>query len=80
MNGLTPIHIDDEVSSLSAILLNEDYYAVLLAGKEVVSELSVLRPEYLLLFKAKAYLDLKERKENGLSSDEVVARLRRLYM
>lgn len=25
MNGLTPIHIDDEVSSLSAILLNEEY-------------------------------------------------------
>lgn len=65
MNGLTPIHIDDEVSSLSAILLNEDYYAVLLAGKEVVSELSVLRPEYLILLKAKAYLDLKERIEKG---------------
>ena len=24
--GITPIHIDDEVSSLSAILLNDDYY------------------------------------------------------
>ena len=23
--GITPIHIDDEVSSLSAILLNDDY-------------------------------------------------------
>lgn len=57
MDGLTPIHIDDEVSSLSAILLNEDYYNVLLAGREVVQELSVLRPEYLILFKAKAYLD-----------------------
>ena len=58
MNGLTPIHIDDEVSSLSAILLNEDYYAALLSGKVVVNGLSVLRPEYLLLFKAKAFLDL----------------------
>ncbi len=27
--------------------------------------LSVLRPEYIILFKAKAYLDLKERKETG---------------
>lgn len=65
MNGLTPIHIDDEVSSLSAILLNEDYYSVLLSGKVVVQELSVLRPEYLLLFKAKAFLDLSARKANG---------------
>lgn len=65
MNGLTPIHIDDEVSSLSAILLNEDYYSVLLSGKVVVRDLSVLRPEYLILFKAKAFLDLSARKESG---------------
>ena len=69
MEGLTPIHIDDEVSSLSAILLNEDYYNVLLAGREVVQELSVLRPEYLILFKAKAYLDLSDRKEKGENVD-----------
>lgn len=65
MNGLTPIHIDDEVSSLSAILLDEDYYAALLSGMVVVNGLSVLRPEYLLLFKAKAFLDLSERKTKG---------------
>jgi hypothetical protein len=65
MDGVIPIYIDDEVSSLSAILLNEDYYNVLLAGKVVVQELSVLRPEYLILFKAKAYLDLSDRKEKG---------------
>ena len=65
MNGLTPIHIDDDVSSLSAILLNEDYYSVLLDGKVIVQELSVLRPEYLLLFKAKAFLDLSTRKTKG---------------
>ena len=69
MNGLTPIHIDDEVSSLSAILLNEDYYSVLLSGKAVVQDLSVLRPEYLILFKAKAFLDLSARKESGEQVD-----------
>lgn len=68
-NGLTPIHIDDKVSSLSAILLNDDYYSILLEGKVVVQELSVLRPEYLILFKAKAYLDLKDRKEQGVHVD-----------
>ena len=65
LNRLTPIHIDDEVSSLSAILLDKDYYSLLLSGKVVVQGLSVLRPEYLLLFKAKAFLDLSTRKANG---------------
>lgn len=67
--GITPIHIDDEISSLSAILLNDDYYKTLLDGKVVRSGLSVLRPEYIILFKAKAYLDLKARKEAGESVD-----------
>lgn len=69
MDGLTPVHIDEEVSSLSAILLNEEYYRVLLEGKVVVRDLSVLRPEYLILFKAKAYLDLSARKEQGENVD-----------
>lgn len=63
--GITPIHIDDEISSLSAILLDDDYYKILLDGKVVRNGLSVLRPEYIILFKAKAYLDLKQRKETG---------------
>ena len=63
--GITPIHIDDEISSLSAILLDEAYYKTLLAGKVIRNNLSVLRPEYIILFKAKAYLDLKKRKETG---------------
>jgi hypothetical protein len=65
MTGITPVHIDDTVSSLSAILLDDDYYKALLEGKVVANGLSVLGPEYLILFKAKAYLDLKQRKSNG---------------
>lgn len=41
MEGITPIHIDDTVSSLSAILLYRDYYKVLLDGKIVVNGLSI---------------------------------------
>lgn len=69
MSLVTPIHIDDTISSLSAILLNDDYYKALLDGKIVTDGLSVLRPEYLILFKAKAYLDLKQRKDNGEAID-----------
>ena len=67
--GITPIHIDDEISSLSAILLNDDYYKVLLSGKVIRTSLSVLRPEYIILFKAKAYLDLKMRSDSGEKVD-----------
>lgn len=67
--GITPMHMDDEISSLSAILLDDDYYKVLLDGKVIKKGLSVLRPEYIILFKAKAYLDLKKRKENGENVD-----------
>ena len=67
--GITPIHIDDSISSLSAILLNEDYYRILLEGRVIEDGLSVLRPEYLILFKAKAYLDLLNRKNNGEKVD-----------
>lgn len=67
--GITPVHIDDTVSSLSAILLDDDYYRILLDGKIVANGLSVLRPEYLILFKAKAYLDLKQRKEKDGTTD-----------
>ena len=69
MTGITPIHIDDSVSSLSAILLDDEYYKALLEGKVVRNGLSVLRPEYLILFKAKAYLDLKQMKEKGEAVD-----------
>lgn len=63
--GITPIHISDEISSLSAILLNEEYYRILLDGKVVRAGISVLRPEYIILFKARAYLDLKKKKLAG---------------
>lgn len=70
---LTPIHIDDDVSSLSAILLNDAYYKLLLEGRTVVDDLSVLRPSWLILFKAKAWLDLRDRNESGehISQDNI---------
>ena len=62
---LTPIHIDDSVSSLSAILLNDAYYELLLEGREVMEGISILKPTWLIPFKAKAWLDLNEKMEQG---------------
>ena len=62
---LTPLLIDDEISSLSAILLNEAYYELLKTGQKMVDGIPALSPTCLIPFKAKAWLDLKERKLNG---------------
>lgn len=66
---LTPIPVDSELSSLSAILLDENYYRCIEEGRSVVGEIAFLGPEYILPFKAKAWLDLSERKRNGQAID-----------
>jgi hypothetical protein len=67
--GLTPIHIDESVISLSAILINDAYYDVLMQGKRTVDGYSVIDLETVILFKMKAWLDLAERKESGEKVD-----------
>ena len=67
---LMPLHIDDEISSLSAILLNESYYQMLLAGQRQLDGLMLLGPEYIIAFKAKAWLELSDKKKNGFHVDE----------
>ena len=62
---LTPLPIDEEISSLSAIILNESYYELLKNGQIMIDDIPVLRPTCLIPFKAKAWLDLNERKSNG---------------
>lgn len=66
---LTPLPIDEEISSLSAILLDEDYYLFLKQGKVEVSGITVLDAAYLIPFKAKAWLDLSARKASGEQID-----------
>lgn len=60
--GIIPIHMDEDTSSLSAILLNDDFYNFMLQGRAVVDGISVLRAEYLIPFKMFAWLDLKNKK------------------
>ena len=63
--GIIPIHIDDDTSSLSAILLNDDFYNFMLEGRKIVAGVSVLAESYIIPFKMNAWLDLKRRKEAG---------------
>ena len=60
-----PLPADDEASSLSAILLDDYYYAYMKSGRKTVGGVTVLDEVHLVPFKAKAFLDLSKRKANG---------------
>ena len=66
---LTPIPVDEEISSLSAILLEDAYYEFLKQGRVRVSEVTILDVPFLIPFKAKAWLDLSDRKKAGEQVD-----------
>ncbi len=66
---LTPIHIDESIVSLSAILLDDAYYDSLVRGKRIVEGYSLIEIETVILFKIKAWIDLKQRKEAGEQID-----------
>lgn len=68
-SNLTPIPTDEDVSSLSAILLSDDYYYFLHTGKKQLVGLSLIGPEHLIPLKARAWLDLSERKSQGKPVD-----------
>lgn len=66
---LAPIHVSDDAVSLSAILLDDEYYDLLKKGAIEIDGVSVLRLEYLILFKMKAWTDLTARKNDGEKID-----------
>lgn len=66
---LTPIPLDEAVSSLSAILLDEAYYAFIMAGRREVDGLPWVGEDRLIPLKAIAWLDLSARKEEGAKVD-----------
>lgn len=66
---LTPIPLDEAVSSLSAILLDETYYAFIMAGRREVGGLPWVGEDRLIPLKAIAWLDLSARKEEGAKVD-----------
>ena len=57
---LTPVHLDNDVASLSAILLNDSYYNLLRLGTEIIDGFSVLSLPLLIVFKIRAWLDLSQ--------------------
>lgn len=62
---LTDIPTDEEASSLSAILLDDDYYKFTLANTTLSDGLHHANDIALIALKAKAFLNNKKRKEEG---------------
>ncbi|MDF2612205.1 MAG: hypothetical protein K0R92_3679 [Lachnospiraceae bacterium] len=63
--GVIPIYIDDDTSSLSAILLNDDFYNFMMSGRKVVNGIGVLGAEHLIPFKMYAWINMVDRKTAG---------------
>lgn len=63
------LDVEDALISLSALLLDEDYYALVKEGREIVDGISILGAPLLIPFKAKAWLDLTAREAAGTAID-----------
>jgi len=59
------VPVDEDIISLSAILLEEHYYTALQQSRIVLDGISILSEELLIPFKAKAFLDLTQRRADG---------------
>lgn len=67
---LTPLPIDQTVSSLSAILLDDHYYRFILDGRREQTGLRYIGEDRLIPLKARAWLDLRQRRSNGDNVDQ----------
>lgn len=67
--NLAPIHISDDLISLSAILLNDEYYMLLKNNLMIIDDVTIISIEILILYKMKAYIDLQQKKNRGIKID-----------
>lgn len=66
---LTPIPVDDDLSSLSAILMDNNYYNYTLTNSTIRNGIHLANSEALICLKAKAFLDMTTREQNGEKID-----------
>ena len=66
---ITPIPVDEDLSSLSAILMDEDYYRFTIEHSLQEDGVHIANIESLICLKSKAFLDLSQRKAKGESVD-----------
>lgn len=62
---LAPIPVGEEIPSLSAILMNEEYYYQTVRESIIADDIRIADPLSLLCLKVKAFLSLTEEKKNN---------------
>ncbi|MBP7985312.1 MAG: hypothetical protein KAZ28_06705 [Bacteroidaceae bacterium] len=62
---ITPIPVSEDLSSLSAILMNDDYYHFTIEHSRLENGIHIANIESLICLKCKAYLEMTERKAHG---------------
>lgn len=67
--ALTRIPVEEDIISLSAILLDDGYYEALQAAKREVEGVTIIDETLLIPFKARAFLDLSARAAAGETVD-----------
>ena len=70
---IVPIPTGEDLSSLSAILMNEAYYNYTIGNSDIVQGVHIARSNALICLKASAYLDLQKRQAQGekVDSDDI---------
>lgn len=63
------IAVEDALISLSALLLDDSYFALIADGRQTIDGVSVIGEEWLIPYKARAWLDLTDRKAKGETVD-----------
>jgi hypothetical protein len=66
---MTKIPVEEQAASLSAIILDDEYYAFLLAGVDHTQEISHIGADRLVPLKAHAWLNKKAQLEQGIAVD-----------
>ena len=62
---IVPIPVGEDISSLSGILLDENYYSFIKSYRRTIDGVCILSAEALLLLKARAWKDFMDRKSRG---------------
>ncbi|AOS39392.1 hypothetical protein ACNT2N_09615 [Pseudomonas thivervalensis] len=66
---MTKVPVEEQAASLSAIILDDEYYAFLLAGVDHTQEISHIGADRLVPLKAHAWLNKKALLEQGIAVD-----------
>lgn len=74
---VAPLPFDEDVSSLSAIVLDDIYYRFIKDGLVTIDGVSVLDAQHIIPLKIRAHVDLNDRKAHGQHVNETDLRKHR---